>query len=308
MSNVLTFKNLQDRVLRYLDEAGDTSTTLDLVKDALNAANTLRVTQEKWPFMLWNEPVTFSTVAAQRAYALHPEYHRPFYFYNRTQLDYMSQVDEKTLAPSGIDFNNDTGGALRFALWNRAAVAAQPSAASTLTVTSSNSGDTGSKSVIVRGDTADGVTTETITAGSTGTVSFTNILKVTKVGTWSGTMTLATSGGTTLLKLFASEAGRSYQTIRMLVSPDAVETIEYLFYRQPSALSNDDDLPDIPTPYELLLVYDALLYFASYNQYDAGTVKNWLNEQQKWLTALQQAYSDDRAVEAQVGYTSYIPR
>ena len=304
---MLTFKDLQDRVLRYLDEAGDTDTTLALVKDALNAANTLRAAKEKWPFLLWDAPVTLSIVPGQRVYTLHPQYHRPLYFYNQTVRDYLTQTTTQNLVASNADWNNDTGSALSFTLWSRSPVAQQPSSASALTLSSSSATDNGSMSVTVRGDTAQGVTTETIVCGTTGSVAFTRILRVTKSDGWTGTLTLA-AGATTLLTLFSEEAGRSYQQLRLLASPDTAETVEYLFYRQPTLMENDNDLPDIPPPYELLLVYDALLYFASYNEYTGTTVELWKLEQQKWQTALEQSMSDDTALEARVSYVDYVPR
>ena len=73
-------------------------------------------------------------------------------------------------------------------------------------------------------------------------------------------------------------------------------------------LVQDNELPDIPPPYEDLLVYDTLIGFAAYNQYDSLVVKVWREKQQDLLLGLQQAYSDDRAVNAATHYTQYVPR
>lgn len=309
MAPVLTYKNLQDRVLAWLDEAGDTTTTLTLVKYALTKAHSKRVAQERWPFMLY-PPQTFTTVANQQLYPLHSEYVRPLYFRNLTVLDYMTQFDEATLVDSGADWNNDSADALKFVLHGRSEVANQPSSASVVTVSSTVPGDNGSASVTIIGDTATGVRSETITSGSVGSVAFTTIIKVTKGTTpWTGTMTLTTNAATvTLLMLLSTEFGRSYQQIKLLALPPAGQLVEYQFYRQPSTLSADNDRPDIPTPFEELLVYDALLSFAAYNQYDQGVVAIWRNEQAELLLALQQAYSDARALAAATDYTTFIPR
>lgn len=307
MAHVRTFKDLQDQVLRQLDEAGDEDTTLALVKDALNDANRKRVTQTRWPFMLWDTPQTLSIVADQQLYALHSEYFWPFYFYNRTKNTFMSQVDESGLVESGADWINDTGAAARFTLWGRTEVAAQPSTPSVIAVASSNATDNGAQSVILRGDTADGVVSEEVTCGSNSSNTFIKLLKVTKKGTWLGTMTL-TAGSDTLLKLFNNEAGRSYQQIFLLASPDEAEVVEYRFYRQPFFMSEDEDRPDVPTPFEDIIVYDALLNFAAYNRYDNSVVKIWEKKRDELLQAMQAAYADARAIEAQVNYTHYIPR
>lgn len=307
MAAIQTFKNLQDKVLRYLDEAGDTSTTLALVKDALNTANTKRATAEKWPFMLWDTVELLNVTSGQQTYTLHPEYFRASYFWNRTQQDYVTQEIEATLPSAGVDRNVDTGAALQLLLEGRSEVAAQPASASVLTLASSDSSDDGARSVVVRGNTVNGPRTESITCGGSSTVAFTKVLKLTKIGTWVGTMTL-TAGATTLLTLFPEESGRSYQQVSFLAIPDGNEVIDYRFYRQPIAMSYDEDRPEIPTPFEDLLTYDALLYFASYNQYDAGVVNRWQREQGELLLALQQAYSDDSALEARTRYASYVPR
>lgn len=308
MAVIRTFKNLQDEVLAILDEVGDTATTLTLVKNAIAAAHEKRVTEERWPFMLWEQPVLINVVAGTQVYSLHSEFFRPFYFWNRTENDFVEQIDEASLIASGIDWINDSGAAMTLALWGRSEVAAQPAAASALTVSSSVAGDNGTASITVRGDTADGVTSETIFAGSTGATLFTKVLKVTKNGTWTGTMTLA-AGATTLLTLFASESGRSYQQVFFLVKPDTDVVVEYKFYRQPSPLVNDGDRPDLPPPFEELLVYDALLALAAYNQYDPATVAVWEKKRDDLLLDLRQSTTEQaEAVGRATNYTTYIPR
>jgi len=305
---VKTYKNLQDEVLAWLDEVGDTGTTRTLVQNGLNNANRLRATQERWTWMKWDSPVTFSTVIGKEVYPLHQEFFRPYYFWNQTQADFIQEHNDSTLASSRTDPNVDTGPALKFKVLGRTEVQNQPLAASVIAVTSSNGADNGAVSVTLRGDTVDGVRSETITAGSSGTVSFTKILKVTKVGTWVGTMTLTSdSGTTTVLKLFPEEAGRSYLQIQFLAAPSEIDIVEYGFYRQPYTMSADNDRPDVPTPFEDLLVWDTLLAFAAYNQYDPTVVALWQRKQADTLLAMQQA-EDARPLEAATNYTSYVPR
>lgn len=306
---VQTFKELQDKVLRQLDEAGDTDTTLALVKDGLNYANRQRVASERWKFLLWDTPETISVIASQRLYSLHPEFFRTFYFRLRSTGDFLSEVDEGSLIESGADWNNDVDIPSGFVLWSRTEVATQPSSASVLAVASTSGADNGARSVIIRGNTASGVTTETIACGSNGSVSFTKILKVTKKGSWVGTMTITANGGAVaVLTLFPAEAGRSYQQFELLALPPSTDTIEYRFYRASNTMAEDEDRPDIPSPFEDLLVYDTLLDFAAYNHYDGGVVQTWQRKRDTILTGLQQAYSDDRTLESATDYTSYVPR
>lgn len=308
MAAIQTFKNLQDKVLAWLDEAGDTGTTLTLVKQALNESNKKRATQERWLWMKWDSPELLAIVANRQVYTLHAEFFRPDYFWNRTELDYVTQYDDSTIVGSGVDENTDAGPALKFKFVGRTEVAAQPSAASVLLASSSNAAADAAATVTVRGDTTLGVRSETLTQGVAGSVSFTRILKVTKNGTWAGTLTLTSNAAAvTNLVLFAEEYGRSYPQVKFLAVPDAPAVVEYTFYRQPVTMVADNDRPDIPTPFEELLVWDTLLSFAGYNTYDGQMVKIWMTKQAEQLLALQQA-EDARALEAATNYTVYIPR
>lgn len=305
MAPIQTFKNLQDKILAWLDEVGDTDGTLTLVKYALQKAHSKRVSQERWPFMLY-PPQTINFIPGQFLYPLHGEFLRPLYFKNLSTRDYIHQHDEATLVDSNADWNNDIDDVKRFTLHGRAEVQNQPLVAAVVAVSSTLTGDNGMSSVTLIGDTATGMKTETIVSGSSGVQLFTYILKVTKNGVWGGTLTL-TSGTTTLLTLLPTEFGRSYQQIKLLANPSAAQTGEYQFYRQPSTLSADNDRPDIPTPFEDLLVYDTLLSFAAYNQYDASVVGMWAREQAELLLDLQHTY-DAQALASQPSYTTYIPR
>jgi hypothetical protein len=92
----------------------------------------------------------------------------------------------------------------------------------------------------------------------------------------------------TLITLTPNELGKQYRKIRLLASPTTAETILYRFYRKPIYLVNNYDVPDIPYPYSQILVYDALLMFATYNtdmQSEARIVM-WQQQQQNWENAL----------------------
>ena len=304
MSEILTYNDCQDRVLRYLDEEGDTGTSLALVKDFLNAAHRERLTSETWRFMKWPNPQTLTTVASQRLYALHQEFFRPVYVWNRSTKSFLTELTDPGLEEQLVDWNNDSGSASRFVLHGRSPALAQPSSATTLTLVSTSASDTAA-SVIIRGMTSSGVTTETMTANGTTAVtssnSFSEILQVTKGSTaWAGTLTLATSGGTTLLQLFAGEYGRSYQFIELQEQPTAGHVLEYQFYRQPSALSNDYDVPDIPPPFGELLIFDALMLFAGYlTETSERAVAAWRAQQHRLVEGLRAMDLAGQSVGAQ---------
>jgi hypothetical protein len=272
-----TLKTLRDQVLYWLDEANDSGSTKKNVDYALNQAHQQRCLQFPWKFMLLG-PVTLTLVPNQRVYSLHQEFDKPLYFRNTLTGEYLREVPIRSLGPSGLDWNSDKEGDT-YTLWGRSPVENQPSAASVLTIVSTGSDAGSTKAIIVRGETADGVTTETINPNGTtpvaGLVQFTRILQVTKISVWSGTLTMTSNAGSvTNLKLFPAELGRSYQQLQLLWIPQRADTIEYRFYRKPSPLTNDNDIPDIPHPHTQILVWDALKLLLGYDaQLDSARMR-----------------------------------
>lgn len=308
----LTYKDLQDRVLRQLDEAGDTGTTLAIAKDNIQSAHDQRVTSEPWRFMLWPERVTLPTVAGQESYSLHQEFHRPLYFFNRNTETYLIEVPHRQLESTGVRWLTDTGSADRFYLEGVQPVIAQPPTAQQISIVSSSAGDTSSKTVIVRGMTANGMVTETLSANGvtpvTSTNSFSAILNVTKPATWGGTMTMScATPSTTLLTLFAAELGRQYNKLFLLRAPTAVETIEYRFFRRPSPLSLDNDIPDIPAPFAEITVYDALILMAGYNtELNPQAVQVWRERRDALEEGMEQAFLEGQSISSEVRYVRYM--
>lgn len=302
-----TYKELQDEVLAWLDESGDTGTTLTNVKNALNQAHFNRLTKELWPFMLWDSAETFSLTAGVQTYGLHPEFHRPYYFYNQTRREYLREVPARGLAPSGADWNQDRDRAT-FALWGRSPVLSQPTAATTLRIVSSSASDnTVGKAITIRGVVNGAITTESLTPNGTtpvtGSLSFSKVLGVTKGAAWAGTLTLSTSGGTTLLTLNSDEWGRSYQQLYLLASPSTADVVEYRFYRRPRPLTSDNDLPDIPPPFAKVLVWDALMMLFAYdNQAEAARMQEFSKWQFELDTAMRLAFLESQGVEAEPQY------
>jgi hypothetical protein len=128
---------------------------------------------------------------------------------------------------------------------------------------------------------------------------------VTKVGTWVGTLTLK-AGTTQLLKLFPTESGRSYTQLEFLNTPTTGDVIAYRFYRNPSPLSNATDLTDIPSPFEDLLVYDALILYAGYNPVSKEALKVWTMQQGKLERKMQETFLEGQSLGAETRYVSYL--
>jgi len=310
--NLLTLVQLRDQFLACLDEAGDTGTTKTVADQFLNTAHRRRLTQANWPFLLWPVVQTITTAAGTQDYVLHEQFHKPFYFWNATQTRYLSFPPTRTW-PQFNPRPTDSSSLLRAQLGARQPVLAQPpTAGSTLSMVSSAAGDGAGEVLRVRGVTAAGVVTEALTAnGVTPVVSsntFTAIINASKEGTWAGTMTLTyPTGGATALVLTTSEQAKSYQTLHLIDLPNAAETIRYEFYRLPSPLTNDSDVPDIPPPFQELIVYDALLLMAGYNTDLASkSISVWTDLRDSLDTQLRQAYLEPQGVNSEPKFVNYL--
>lgn len=288
-----TFRELQDIVLRYFDEVDDTDTMRALVKDAVRIAHNTRLAEEKWNFMLYptDGVESLTLVPGQRVYTLHQLFSRPKYFYNRNVGKYLTEVTDKNFLlnteqggdpldrfrdESPTEWSQRTGRYGDFVFGGVSPVRAQPASASLLTLESSSESEPSSNGLVVTGDTEDGVVEETLIINTpTSTSEFTRVISVRKIGTWSGTLRLKDADDNLLLSLFPSELSRKYQTIELLFTPTHADTVEYKFYRIPSRMVEDYDIPDIPEPYELVSAYDALIQMSSYNQVESNALRAW---------------------------------
>lgn len=307
---ILTLKDLRDQCLRYVDEDGDTGTTKTLFNNLLNQANHNRAMEFPSMFLVWDIPSLLLTEVGRQTYALHEEFGRPLYFYNRTAKSYLKEIPERQLGPEGYRWNDAEGTAQHFVLWGRTQVKRQPTSASVLTIISSDAADSGGGAglqLMVRGETADGsVKAEIINPNGLTSVNSTNsyvkIMQVTKAGPWTGTMTMTSnSGNVTNLVLDYCDLGKNYQQLFLIENPTAVETIEYRFYRNPIKMTNDYDQPDISYPYSQILVWDALIMFAGYNtEVSQAAIMSWKEMQSRMEIAMANAFMEGQSLEARV--------
>ena len=302
-----TYKQIRDEVKSWLDEATNTSTTHTNVGYAINRAHQQRCTEANWPFMEWPQPETITLVASQRRYILHSELFKPIYMFNKTSKKYLVETPYRQLEASQARWNTDTGGT-RYKFIAPSPVAVQPTAATTLTIVSSSASDTTvSKAVTIRGMTANGVLSETVTPTGTAAASTTNsyslLLNVDLASAWLGTCTVATAGGTTLLTLPAGDTNRQYPQIELLWTPGDTDTVEYKFYRKPRTLSGDGDTVDIPETFSRILVFDSLLLFAAYDgDITKARLDIWVDQREKLLLAMQNTYLEGNIVAAEPRY------
>lgn len=272
---MLTFKALQDNVLTFLDQAGETGIGLDLVKYALNTSMEKRVSEERWSFMLWPTPVSLSFTQGVRTYQLHPELMMITDFWNTTGQQRMVEVPTRARFKEGVQEDR-----YKFEFVQGSPVRQQPTEG-VLTV---------SGMAKIRYVDADGEVVEENVTNANTSASVSEVLRVTKLDT--NALTITDAAAATILSLTASEFGKSYPQIRLFDDGQA-ETGAYRFYRKPYLMVDDYDIPDIPYPFSRILIFDALLELATYH--DSSPPQHWVVQQGQWDLQLRQAYQEGEA-------------
>lgn len=304
VSTLLTFKDLQDRFLRWIDEGGDTSTTRQLAKDAISASHRRLLTSRIWPFMKWPVYETFTTTANTTAYALHPQMQKPLFFYDGTRQIYIPLVPRREWPGIGVRVATTTPiatsavyGGILGTNWP---VKVQPVTASVLTLQSDNGAESGAGLYVEGRDGSGNFVSETLPAVTattpvTSANSYTYLTQVAKTTAWVGTLTLK-AGATVLTTISASDPGQWYPTIELTETPVVGTTITYSFQRLPKTLTNDLDIPDTPYPYSEFHIYDALLDLTTYNT-ELGQKEQalWKDRKDELLKGLLNAYDEQIA-------------
>jgi hypothetical protein len=305
-----TLKNLEDQVLAWLDEAGDTGTTQTNVRNAINFAHQQRCNLDRWTFMQ-SPPLAFNLVSGQTCYTIDSAFGRPLYFFNITKNEFLIEVPTRELESHSNWRAAATG--LSFSYSGMSPVETQPTAASVLTVVSTSVSDVGvTKAVVVTGRTTSGIRSETIVPNGTtpvaGQIEFSYVTALSLTGEWAGWATVTSnSGAVTNISLYPGEIARQYPEIRLLWVPDSADEIEYRFFVQPRKLENDNDIPDIPYPHSQVLVWDALLLLSAYdNQTEGGRVRIWEQARNQMELQMRQTYLEGQTVGSRVRYVRSV--
>jgi hypothetical protein len=268
---MLTFENIFDQVQTFLDEADVTGHSLDLVKFAVQTAHEKRLTEERWSFMLWPTDVSLSFLTDKKIYQLNSEVQLLSEFRNDTENATMREVPTRARYKVG-NFNDR----FHFEFVQNSPVKVQP-AEGVLTVV----GTALIKFIDENGDVQEETVTDT-----TSSATATEIITITKLN--DAILTVKDLNNVTLLSLSATQYGKQYPQIRLFGNGVTGETGKYRFYRKPSALTLDNAIPDIPFPFSRILVYDALIELAAYN--DSVPNQAWIEQQAKWDLQLRQSY------------------
>ena len=102
-----------------------------------------------------------------------------------------------------------------------------------------------------------------------------------------------------------------YQSISLTFTPSSADVVEYQFYKLPVEMSADADLPNVPYPHSRVLIYDALLRLAVFDD-DLSPAKRdeWKERQQKYDNSLIEAHAVEfeQSQYSSGRYIHYIPR
>lgn len=308
-----TFKQLQDAVLQWMADEGDTGTLRTLVKDGLNRTHQNLLNDDRYDFMLWPRNETLTIAPNQKVYALHPRFSQPLYVYNPDTDTYLEEIPPKGLLESQADWHDGTTDEVdRFMLTGISKVKAQPETPATVTVTSAGTASA-TQSLIITGVSSGVPVSETLSSGSswttlTSTNTFEVIEDITKVGAgWAHALTI-TCGATTILTLPATELGIQYRMLELVETPTSAQTILYRFYKEPRQLVNDNDVPDLPAQFDDILVYQTLLAMVGYTRASQDEQSLWQAQVRKLTDLLQQTYRASRTMGGRTTYIRYIPR
>src|SRR5215204_3914490 len=276
---IYTFDALRRQVLRELDEEDDAPSTKALASDFLNQAHQMRSLAYSQYFLLHPKPMVIQTLQGVQRYTLNPMVANILYLRNDTAELLMREIPNRGLSTGSFDWVSEKGSASEFMFWGHSPVKSQPATPGVLTVQSSSNSD----------------------IGTAFQVAFEEIISVTKSGEFSGILTITADAGQTLvLTLSSIEMGKQYRQIFLAQSPDVPETLSYRFFRKPLVLINDYDVPELPSPYSQLLVWDALLLFAGYNtDIRQETRASWTIQQDHWVVALEQYLKDSTVLGAE---------
>lgn len=309
-----TFKQLQDAVLQWMADGGDTGLLRTLVKDGLNRAHQNLLNDDRYDFMLWPRNETLAIVPNQKVYALHPQFQHPLYFYNPDTNIYLEEIPPKGLMESQADWNDgETDEVDRFMLTGVSKVQAQPATAGPVVVTSTGGTATSTHSIVISGVSAGVWVEETLSSTNawttlTTTNSYEVVTDVTKVGNgWQWPLTL-TVGATTILTLPATSYGHQFRMFELVETPSTTQTVLYRFYREPRQLVYDHDIPDLPSQFDDILVYQTLLAMTGYTRATPDEQQLWQAQVRKLTDVLQMTYRSSRTMGGRPTYTRYVPR
>lgn len=309
-----TYKQLQDNVLEWIADAGDTGTMRAVTKQALNQSQQQLLTREQYDFMLHPTIKTLSVVSGTRHYVLPGNWQQGLWFRNPTTNEWLEEIPSKAIYEAEDGRTDDDGNVQRFMINSVNNVLSQPTSVGTVVVTPSGGNEAAANGVVIQGLDANGQwAEEALTSGSawaslTSAGSFSHISNVIKTGsTWTRTIGVA-RGSVTIISLTASEFVKQYQQFELLRDPTQNHTLEYRYYVKPIPLMYDHQLSQVPESFVDILEYDTLIRLVGYTRATGDEVGMWAKASQELKDQMSQTYQHARTLGARAKRIKYIER
>ena len=310
-----TFKELQDSVLQWMADEGDTGLMLDLVKQSLDKVQRKILTAEQYDFMLVPTERTLTVTTGQQSYALPEDFLSMLWLRYPETDEFVEEVPVKAQeeAEDGLEINGQ-GWPLRYRIVSVQGVKAQPATAGTVTITPSGGNEAAANGIVLQGLDSNGEwLEETLSSGTTwasltSTGSFSKITNVFKTGaTWTRTITVA-RGATTLLTLTASQFAKQYHMLEFTSVPTQDKTLEFRYYTKPLSLVYDNQLPQLPSVFTDVLEYETLKLLAGFTKATPEELSIWHKESEYLFQQLRQNYQQARSLGARARRVRMVER
>ncbi len=310
-----TFRELQDAVLIRMGDEDDEDKMRSLVKESLNTVQKQILTERRYSFMLWPQSHTLSLEAGRKVYPLHPQMAQLWYGISEESGDWLEEIPASGAQEIGDNLvTGESAVPYRFFLTSTSLVKQQPTTAGPLIVATTGGTEAAANRIIVRGITTDDeyveeiLSTGAVWSSHTSTNSWASIESITKDGEeWSRTIT-ATINSEVILSLTADEFGKQYRMLELTQSPTAAVDFLIRFYRKPLMLVYDNDVPQIPTDYDDILVYGSLVDMQGYSRPDPSELKSWIQRRDDLINQMQQNLQQTRSTGGRNSYVNYVPR
>jgi len=265
----------------------DTSSTMSTIIKA-HCNKRYREIQKRLNHRAIDFNYSFALVAGTQDYILPSDFGKELYVYDSTNLRYLPFISMEELAEKYPDSLASQGTFDRYSIFQDV-VRAQPSAASTISFSSSSAGDT-TQYMRVRGTDANDVELEesvllTGTTPAATTNSYKTIRMISKSGSTTGRIT-GTSNSAAVTVCVLAPADLDYKVLKLRTHyiPSNVATIKLPYVIKPYPLSNDYDSPvfDCADGIELGAIADTWRYkrqFAKAHEFD-GLFERWIVDTQ----------------------------
>ena len=204
------------------------------------------------------ETTTFTTTSGTRGYFVEASINRVLSIVDQTNdMPPLEQVNEKEIEKADPDLN-DTGSPSFYSLYGVSYIENQPTAASTISISSSSNTDT-TQTVQVVGIVSgeEEAETETLSGTSpvTTTASFTSLIRIVKSGTTTGRVTATSNAGAvTNVTISPRKLLKEMQPIYLWPTPDGAFTMRVRYLRNPIVMRDNNDVPDLPEKWHEVLL------------------------------------------------------